>query len=402
VRETVPSPNARDLDLGLVCLGGLGGSTTVAAELASGLARAGARVTLVAGRFPERLHLLGWTAGDRAPVQMTSAKPAAGQLRVHVAAPGAATREVLAEAHRERPFSLLHAHYAFPCGEDVAAVAARFERPWVLGLHGTDVARSADEASCARSLTALCANAAAVTCPSAWLGAEVRAVGLFEPQIIPNFIDFEPWKAAAPRARQSPPIWLYAGRLESWKGPDIAICAAAAALRQGFGAQLELVGDGTLLGPLRAAVQARALGERVHFERAAALDPARLGRVSALLVPSRREAFGMVALEAMACGVPVVAHAVGGLVELLGPGDDTRAAGRLVDFGSHSDGAPSEVERAGERLAAAAIALEGDAGARRTLLAAARERISGRYDLAAGLQRHLALYGRVLARSARG
>lgn len=122
------------------------------------------------------------------------------------------------------------------------------------------------------------------------------------------------------------PILLFVGRIQPLKGLDVAV-RALAELNRGD-AQLVVVGgvsgaDGLPdLCRVQAIIEEHNLGERVHF-----YDPQPHHLLSTfyraadvVLVPSRSESFGLVALEAAACGIPVVATAVGGLLSLIDHG----------------------------------------------------------------------------------
>ena len=109
---------------------------------------------------------------------------------------------------------------------------------------------------------------------------------------------------------------LVASRLSPEKGIGDAIAAADA-----VGAPLKIVGD----GPDAERLAARAAAARVDVELLGRVEPARvrelLAGAAAVLMPSRYHEFSPYsALEAMAQGVPVVATAMGGLPDLLGPG----------------------------------------------------------------------------------
>jgi D-inositol-3-phosphate glycosyltransferase len=129
------------------------------------------------------------------------------------------------------------------------------------------------------------------------------------------------------------PILLFVGRIQPLKGPDVAVRALAALGRAD--AQLLIVGgasgdEGEIESArIRALVDELGLHDQVHF-----VEPQPHHILSTyyraadvVLVPSRSESFGLVALEAAACGVPVVASAVGGLLSLV----DDGATGRLID-----------------------------------------------------------------------
>jgi D-inositol-3-phosphate glycosyltransferase len=134
------------------------------------------------------------------------------------------------------------------------------------------------------------------------------------------------------------PLLVFVGRIQPLKGTEVAVRTVAALGGLGVpDARLAIVGGPS--GPsgeaevvrLRALVRDLGLGDRVAF-----VPPQPHERLSAYyraanvcLVPSRSESFGLVALEAAACGTPVVASAVGGLATLVGSGE----TGFLVEDG---------------------------------------------------------------------
>ena len=142
------------------------------------------------------------------------------------------------------------------------------------------------------------------------------------------------------------PLLLFVGRIQPLKGPDVAIRALAELGRPD--AELVIVGgasgaDGDAETE-RAHGLAAELGlvDRVHF-----VDPQPHHILSTyyraadvVLAPSRSESFGLVALEAAACGVPVVASAVGGLLSLVDDGH----TGRLIEGRDPSDYARAVAE----------------------------------------------------------
>ena len=150
--------------------------------------------------------------------------------------------------------------------------------------------------------------------------------------IIPLGIEhafFAPGNRDAARAAVKLPasvtLLLFAGRLQPLKRADIAVTTLAELTRRGEDCHLAIVGgpsgphgDETLTS-LRTLVQDLDLGSRVHF-----VDPQPHHLLSSyyraadvVLVPSRSESFGLVALEAATCGIPVVASNVGGLSTLV-------------------------------------------------------------------------------------
>lgn len=197
-----------------------------------------------------------------------------------------------------------------------------FRFPLVVSLHGGDV-----DAEPYRSrfnlwlFRAVLARADAVTaCSRALLDQALQLVPDIASKacVIHNGVDAELFATAEPYSHPKPYI-LAVGQLLRHKGFDDLITAYAQA--QPFLAHLDVLiaGDGPERQSLQARVVANKLNDQVHFLGAVTREQvASLMRGAAVIViPSRREPFGIVALEAMASGRPIIATPVGGLVEAL-------------------------------------------------------------------------------------
>jgi len=221
-------------------------------------------------------------------------------------------------ARRQRP-DVIHAHWWLPAGL-AALVASRLTGvPYVVTLHGSDVhlARHALIRPLAR---AVLRRAARVLAVSRALATEAESVLRLAPGTVglgrmPVIVLEDLENKAAP-APAPPPLRLFAaGRLSPEKGFDVLMAAVG---ELGRDVVVEVAGDGPERAALRAAAPAtvRFLGEVPRAE-----VHARMAAAHAVVVPSRREALGIVAAEALALGVPVVASRVGGLAELVRDGD---------------------------------------------------------------------------------
>lgn len=144
--------------------------------------------------------------------------------------------------------------------------------------------------------------------------------------VIPNALE-APTAGPAPLP-WDPPVLLCLGRMVPDKGFDTAVLAFVRVAARYPTARMVLAGD----GPARASVEqlVRECGLVDRIDLTGWVDPGRvqdsINQATAVLVPSRREAFGLVALEAAQLGRPVIAARVGGLVEVVADG----ATGMLV------------------------------------------------------------------------
>lgn len=228
-----------------------------------------------------------------------------------------------------RDADLVHAHWL---GAGIAALSTG--KPFVVQLWGTDVELARRAPWIARPVLR---RARAVVCASSALADAAGSLGAEHVRVVPSGVDLPP--TAGEEAE--PPEVLFAGRLSPEKGILELVEAAR-------GVQLVVAGD----GPLRERIPG-ALGFVPHPE----ID--RLyARAAVVACPSRREGFGVACLEAMAHGKPVVASAVGGLLDLVVDGE----TGLLVP--------PRDVPA----LRAALLRLLGDRDLRLRLGAAGRER----------------------------
>jgi N-acetyl-alpha-D-glucosaminyl L-malate synthase BshA len=146
--------------------------------------------------------------------------------------------------------------------------------------------------------------------------------------------------------------------------------------------RLLMVGDGPDLGEAQRLAQFLNLSDFVQFLGEQDGVVPLLSASDVFLLTSAQESFGLAALEAMACGVPVVASAVGGLPEVIPDGE----AGFLRPVGDVA------------ALAEAAAILLADEPRRRAMGAAARRRAETHYRIDPAIDRYLSIYRRVIGR----
>lgn len=194
-----------------------------------------------------------------------------------------------------------------------------------------------------------------------------------------------PGPEPAPATSDAPRVAVV-GRLVPIKGHETLLRAVAASRRELPGLEVEIAGSGPLDAELRARARALSLDGVVRFLGHVPGAGAVLERALVVAVPSHGEGFGMVALEAMERGRAVVASAVGGLPEIVAPGE----TGLLVSPGDADALAAALVELVGNADRARAF---GAAGRRRALAVFSQERCTERTD---------ALYRAALIRAHRG
>jgi glycosyltransferase involved in cell wall biosynthesis len=156
-----------------------------------------------------------------------------------------------------------------------------------------------------------------VAVPTEGIGRELGRLVRCVPIVLPNPVVDEVRPAPCPASR---PRIVAAGRLVEAKGFDLLIEAAVALVRQDVSFELVIHGE----GPLRSALEHQAsvpeLVGRVSFPGHAADARAMFEGAQLCVVPSRREGFGNVVVEAMAAGVPVLAAACPGPASLIDHG----------------------------------------------------------------------------------
>jgi glycosyltransferase involved in cell wall biosynthesis len=180
------------------------------------------------------------------------------------------------------------------------------------------------------------------------------------------------------------PRLLCVGRLVPIKGHDTLLHALALAVASIPDLTLEIAGDGPLRGRLEELARDLGIAEAATFAGRVTSVADAYARAGIVVVPSRGEGFGMVALEAAERGRAVIASAVGGLPEIV----DDGVTGVLVK--------PGDVEE----LAAAIAALAADPERAAALGAAARERALREFTLERCADRTDALYRTAVDRSA--
>jgi len=248
-----------------------------------------------------------------------------------------AVRRAAARLHRERRFDLIHAHFVYPEGVVAARIGHQLGVPVVVSEHANWRPWLDRHPAVRRQVLAALSDLRRITAPSEATLATIRALAGERARLVrlPIPVDDELF-TLDPAAAVDRDRLLFVGMVRQVKGLDLLLHALAGLIESHPRLHLEVVGTTYARGHSRDEREARALagrlglGERVRFTGGMApREVAARMRSSALLVlASRRESFGGVLVEALACGTPVVATRCGGPEEIVTP-----ELGSLVDAG---------------------------------------------------------------------
>jgi len=372
------------MNIGITVYPTYGGSGIVGSELGKELAARGHTVHFIASSLPTRLTELN----ER--VRFHEVEMMSYPLFEHQPYTLALATKMATVAESEN-LDLLHVHYAIP--HSISAILARESLkpnrrlPVITTLHGTDITLVGADRSYLPVTRYGIAQSDGVTAISEYLArATAETFGFDQVTVIPNFVcGSEYRRQLVPELRRelSPegePLLVHVSNFRPVKRPVDCVEVLAGVLRRGGKARLVMVGDGSERG--RAEHRARCLGIERHCTFVGK-QPRIVDYLSAsdvLLLPSEQESFGLAALEAMACEVPVVASRVGGVPEVV----DDGVTGYLSAVG--------DVEKMSEDAAR----LLSDEGARREMGRRARESALARYSTEQIIPQYLEFYERVL------
>lgn len=313
--EPRPRPRSR-LRAGVLALGGLGGSSRVACQVAQGLAEQGHHAVLLSSPG-------AWWCDHGGPDPSTLGLPVPRSPRAASPQWVEPLTDSLVAAAREHELSVLSVHYGVGLAE--AAIEAR-RRLALDGhhlrvcttLHGTDVTRFGTHPQQGPALVHALRQCDEVTAVSGWLADQaVHAMGLpRRPTVIANGVDTALFRPRSRYEGSARLVLCHASNFRAVKRPLDAIAVLERLRHGGLDAELWMIGDGPLRDEARA--RARALDGAVRFLPATspATLAALLANVDLSLVTSASESFGLFALESMASGVPVLGTRCGGLQEV--------------------------------------------------------------------------------------
>lgn len=312
------------MNIGIVCYASVGGSGIVATELGKALARRGHQVHFISTETPFRLG--EFQAGLAFHQVLTPTYPLFREPQYLLS-----LSNKIVQVARELRLDIIHAHYAVP-----HATAAFLSRQ-VLGstgsaprvvttLHGTDITLVGNDPSYSQivafsieqsdRVTAVSESLRAATCAELGVTRDIA--------VIPNFLDCGIHRRhPAPELRRrfsgddpGVKIVTHVSNFRPVKRID-AVLAVFDRIRRAMPARLLLVGDGPEQATAYRVARELGISDLIHSVGAQEEVVPLLSVSDLFLLPSSQESFGLAALEAMACEVPVVASRVGGLPEVI-------------------------------------------------------------------------------------
>ncbi len=324
--------------IGITCYPTYGGSGVVATELGQELAARGHDVHFITYAPPIRINpndprihfhqaaVVSYPLFDHSPYTLSLAVK-------------------MLEVFEAESLDLLHVHYAIP--HSVSALLARQmaaprRLPFITTLHGTDITLVGNNPNFLPITRYSIEQSDGVTSISRYLlDQTLKDFGIKRPiEVIPNFVNCDLYHRAdnpGLRALWAPdgePILMHLSNFRPVKRIVDAV-EIFAIVREKMKAKLVMIGDGPDRPAAEAMARTKDIEDDVIFLGKQNDVIAKLGLADLFLLPSRLESFGLAALEAMACEVPVIATNVGGIPEVVEHGVD----GYLVE--------PGDVQQAG-------------------------------------------------------
>ena len=375
------------MNIGITVYPTYGGSGIVGSELGKELAARGHTVHFIASALPTRLTELN----ER--VRFHEVEMMSYPLFEHQPYTLALATKMATVAQEEK-LDLLHVHYAIP--HSISAILARESLkpqrrlPVITTLHGTDITLVGADRSYLPITRYGIVQSDGVTAISHYLKDATKEIFQFdEIEVIPNFVcqtDYQRLPDSALRQSLAPenePLLVHVSNFRPVKRPVDCVEILALVLRKGIKTRLVMVGDGSERPNVEHRARCLGVFEQCSFVGKQPRIADYLSVSDVLLLPSEQESFGLAALEAMACEVPVIASHVGGIPEVVTDGE----TGFLSDVGDV------------EKMAADAANLLANEKLRTAMGKRARESAISRYRTDIVIPQYISFYDQVLAKT---
>lgn len=376
------------MNIGITVYPTYGGSGIVGSELGKELAERGHTVHFIASALPTRLTQLS----ER--VRFHEVEMMSYPLFEHQPYTLALATKMAKVAETEN-LDLLHVHYAIP--HSISAILARESLkpnrylPVITTLHGTDITLVGADRSYLPITRYGIVQSDGVTAISNYLKEVTKETFQFDDiEVIPNFVcqsEYARHQNEELREKLSPagePLLVHVSNFRPVKRPVDCVEILARVLKKGIATRLVMVGDGSERTNVEHRARCLKIEDKITFVGKQPNIVDYLSASDVLLLPSEQESFGLAALEAMACEVPVVASRVGGLPEVVTDGE----TGFLSEVGDV------------DKMAEIAGRLLSDPVLRRDMGKRARESAISRYRTDIVIPKYIEFYEKVLRKTA--
>ena len=328
------------MKIGIMCHSSCGGSTRIATGLAKELSRRGHSVHLFTQRVP-----FGYCNSSNGVVLHTTTTEHKNNHHPAYLYTSWTDKEIddfktrVLEVAATKKLDVLHFHYAVPFGFIVAEIKQRLRQaaPLLVGtLHGTDVSEYGNDPVKGPKLARALRHVDVLTTVSAnhaRLSADVFGLPK-PPEVVSNFVDLLKFRPHINSTSQSRPKIAYISNFRPVKNPK-SMVRIFLDIRKQIDSELWLVGDGPEMEAVKLIFKDSEFENDVTFWGIQKQVAPILAQTDLLLLTSLYESFSLSALEAMACGVPVLAPKVGGIPEVVVDGK----TGFLYPDGEHSHAA---------------------------------------------------------------
>jgi N-acetyl-alpha-D-glucosaminyl L-malate synthase BshA len=313
------------MNIGITVYPTYGGSGIVGSELGKELAARGHTVHFISSALPSRLTELN----ER--VRFHEVEMMSYPLFEHQPYTLALATKMATVAETEN-LDLLHVHYAIP--HSISGILARESLkpkrylPVITTLHGTDITLVGADRSYLPITRYGIVQSDGVTAISHYLKEATREIFHFDDiEVIPNFIcqhDYARHAVAELRASLAPqglPLLVHVSNFRPVKRPVDCVEILYRVSQKGIDTRLVMVGDGSERTNVEHRARCLGVFDKCVFVGKQPNIADYLSAADVLLLPSDQESFGLAALEAMACEVPVIASRVGGIPEVVTDGE---------------------------------------------------------------------------------
>lgn len=375
------------MNIGITVYPTYGGSGIVGSELGRDLAERGHNVHFISSFLPTRLTELS----ER--IHFHEVEMMSYPLFEHQPYDLALATKMATVARAEK-LDLLHVHYAIP--HSISAILARESIkqkryvPVITTLHGTDITLVGADRSYLPITRYGLQQSDGVTAVSKFLKqATIETFDFDEIEVIPNFIcpthymrlADSPLKAElAPNGER---LIVHVSNFRHVKRPADCVEILAKLRSEGENAILVMVGDGPELSAVRYRAEQLGVAMETLFVGKQANIAEYLGVADIFLLPSELESFGLAALEAQGCEVPVIATRIGGIPDVVNDGE----TGFLSDVGDV------------EKMTADTLRLLRDEDLRRAFGERGRELAIQRYSTEKIIPQYLAFYEKIVKKA---